>query len=227
MTDRPILFSAPMIRALLQGRKTQTRRLLKLRGHKQFSEFGPSDTPGYDWHFRRADGCWCDHRHDDLPLPYAPGDRLWVRETWTAQMTGGWTIADARRQMFDNKILYRANGNDSIDGWWAATQMPREFSRLTLTVTDVRVQRLQDISEADAIAEGIYQSSCAMGGVYCINRPGDRAKGGATITRPAGWEKAYHAYAHLWDSINGPGAWEADPWVTAISFDVEQRNIDR
>lgn len=203
MTDRPILFSAPMVRALLEGRKTQTRRLLKLSGHKQFSEFGPSDTPGYDWHFRRADGCWCDHRQSDLPLPYAIGDRLWVREAW--RTGNAYDDLSPAQLGGDEQILFEVDGTTirwgprcSEPGCYRhARFMPRWVSRLTLTVTDVRVQRLQDISEADCIAEGIYQSSCAMGGVHCINRPGDRARGGATITRPAGWEKASHAYAHL------------------------------
>src|SRR3546814_16853672 len=84
MADRPILFSAPMVRALSDGRKTQTRRMLSIGGHKEFSEFGPSDTPGYDWHFRRADACWCDFRHSELlaRLRWHAGDRLWVKDTF-------------------------------------------------------------------------------------------------------------------------------------------------
>src|SRR3546814_10006548 len=84
MADRPIRCSGPMVRALSDGRKTQTRRMLSIGGHKEFSEFGPSDTPGYDWHFRRADACWCDFRHSELlaRLRWHAGDRLWVKETF-------------------------------------------------------------------------------------------------------------------------------------------------
>ena len=201
MTDRPILFSAPMVRALLEGRKTQTRRLLKLRGHKRFSDFGPSDTPGYEWHFRRADGCWCDHRQSDLPLPYAIGDRLWVKEEW--QVSGlGYGVKLPIPGM--GRLHYSATDDGAWKDYWgrwrSSLHMPRWASRLTLTVNDVRVQRLQDISEADAIAESVQ--------IHC------------------GSDGAKVEFEHIWNSINGPEAWDANPWVVALTFEVEQRNID-
>lgn len=151
MTDKGIIFSAPMVRALLAGTKTQTRRLLTLRGHRQFSEFGPSDTPGYDWHFRRGDGCWCDHTGENLPLPYAPGDRLYVRES----IFGGHPGCA--------NVVYRADQIHRMVAltWTPSIHMPRRVSRLWLAVDEVRVQRLQDISAVDCIDEGIDDRATA------------------------------------------------------------------
>lgn len=223
MTDRPILFSAPMVRALLAGRKTQTRR------------------PLYTARKIKADGTLPKSRYyPDYPAPsgglaqiytlsgasnIAVGDRLWVKETWTHTGTGVWALGDVHHAR-DGKVVYRASEDIPGAGWFPSIFMFRKFSRLTLTVTDVRIERLQDISEADARAEGIYCTSLGLGGLYSIDRPGDKARGGATITRPAGWEKASHAYCHLWERINGAGAWEANPWVVAVSFDVREGNID-
>ena len=203
MADRPIIFSAPMVRALLDGRKTQTRRVLSAK-----SGIGPAHTVqrfGAHWLACEFDRKW------PLRLPYAPGDRLWVREAWTARMIHGWTIADARSGMFQEEILYRAYGDDSIDGWWPSIHMPREFSRLTLTVTDVRVQRVQDISNENAIAEGIEPHGHAFTGY------GKQADV---------WMAPYDSFASLWNSIHGPGAWDANPWVAAITFTVRKGNID-
>ncbi|CAH1665512.1 MULTISPECIES: hypothetical protein [unclassified Chelatococcus] len=225
MADRPILFSAPMVRALLEGRKTQTRRVLKMRGHRSFSEFGPSDTRGYDWHFRDAAMRWHDLRNGELikRLSYAIGDRLWVRETWTACMVHGWTIADARSRLFEEEIIYRSDGHQSIDGWWSSIHLPREFSRLTLIVTDVRVQRLQDISEEDAIAEGCGLTSEQV------------ATNNELAQRPPPvhgdfWHMSTGRgnFLALWSDIHGGiDAWDANPWVAAYTFTVHRCNIDQ
>ena len=196
MTDRPILFSVPMVRAILDGRKTQTRRLCAWANNPNspvLTYIVACDEPGW---FGDEEG------EVQFKVGFAPGDRLWVRETWTARMSHGWTIADARSRMFDEEILYRADGTESIDGWWPSIHMPREFSRLTLLVSEVRVERLQDISEVDAIAEGLGEGD--FGGMD-----------------PRCW------YRDLWDNINGPGSWDANPWVIAITFEVAHRNIDR
>jgi hypothetical protein len=219
VTDRPIIFSAPMIRALLDGRKTQTRRVLcqhdpdrdppsagpYLAGHKAATW---TDREGSAWRYPGAKGA-------------ATGDRLWVRETWSAIMNGGWTIADARRRMFDEKIVYRADGNgfEDGDGWWPSIHMPREFSRLTLTVTDVRVQRLQDISEEDAWAEG-----CKPGE---LNDRGEPFPAEEFDPHGAiGWDNARDWFADLWETLHGPDAWDANPWVVALTFTVRHGNID-
>ena len=208
MADKPILFSAPMIRALLDRTKTQTRRALPT-SHPKFPQLTqirtdvltllPNDPEAWYW-----DGVY-ENVGASLRIRYAAGDRLWVREAWSAIMTGGWTIADARSGLFPTKIVYRADGHahEYSDGWWPSIHMPREFSRLTLTVTDVRIQRLQDISRGDAMAEGCPFANMRDG-------PDPRA-----------W------YADLWDTINGPGAWGKNPWVAAYTFSVQHCNIDR
>lgn len=206
MADRPIIFSAPMVRAILDGRKSQTRRIL-----------GTRTSP---CRVNIFDGTWSDSyvldpgnaEWRERYLPCASGDRLYVREAWTARMTHGWTIADARSRMFQEEILYRADRHDSIDGWWPSIHMPREFSRLTLIVTDVRVQRLQDISEADAVAEGLVSAY----------------EGWATDADASHWgNTAVNSYRVLWNDLHGADAWDANPWVAAISFTVHRGNIDQ
>ena len=221
MTDKPIIFSASMVRALLDGRKTQTRRVLKPQPEEL-----PNGLAG-------------------VRLRYAKGDRLYVREAWSAIMNGGWTIADARRRMFNEKIVYRADGNgyEDGDGWWPSIHMPREFSRLTLTVTDVRVQRLQDISEADSVAEGATAREKCSGllgretgwsmdwsrvgqlSAYAFRPPGGPAKtplkeSDISLCDPK------MAFASYFNSIHGPDAWARNDWVWAYSFSVHHGNID-
>lgn len=205
MADKPIIFSAPMVRALLEGRKTQTRRIIKPQ---------PEVAENGSWRWNPPRGVSAGSHITSLPDvlarwgTFAPGDRLYVREAWTARMTHGWTIADARSRMCQEEILYRADGHDSIDGWWPSIHMPREFSRLTLTVTDVRVQRLQDISEADAMAEGV--DAVTM----------DDVPRQAAMSRRSD-------FAALWNSLHGPEAWDANPWVAAYTFTVQHKNIDQ
>ena len=209
MADKPIIFSAPMVNALLAGRKTQTRRVLKVQPPE------PCEFAGF-YSVPLSGAFQCRFQGDTTiytqRLPYAPGDRLWVRETWTARMTHGWTISDARSRMFDEEILYRADGHDSLDGWWSSIHMPREFSRLTLTVTDVRVQRLGEISAADSIAEGVQCGTCEFMNTSACNGRGCFA--------------SIAAFQALWNSLHGPDAWDANPWVAAYSFTVQRGNID-
>lgn len=218
MTDRPIIFSGPMVRALLDGRKTQTRRLLSIKGHKGFFQFQPSDTNGYDWTFRRADHVWEDYSHEMLlsKLPIATGDRLYVREAVTRQET-------------DQGVGFQTYAADGAEVWpltkWyhqrksiPSIHMPRWASRLTLTVTDVRVQRLQDISEADAVAEGIEATTPTR-----IVQPYYKDYEG-TLAR--GFVSARRSFQSLWNSLHGPDAWAENPWVAAYTFTVQRGNID-
>lgn len=166
MKERPILFSAPMVRAILEGRKTQTRRIAK--------EFDP--TPG------KMDGILSRHPHQQGCRYGKPGDRLWVRETW------GWDDEDPSAV----NPRYRAT-HSSADRWIPSIHMPRWASRITLKVESVRLERLQDISQKDAYSEGV------------------------TINDPDGCDPVM-SFAELWESINGPGSWEANPWVWVVQF---------
>lgn len=193
MGDMGIIFSAAMVRALLDGRKTQTRRLL-------------SDAPKGDWHCDRVGErlMWvAAPGSPKLPvrLAYTPGDRLYVREAWSHTGEGVWSIADARMAI-NGRPMYRADHSGSEPlRWWPSIHMPRNFSRLWLAVTDVRVQRLQDVSEADAEAEGVQ--------MVALRNYRD-------------------GYAVLWNSLHTePGTrWEDNPWIVAVSFDVRRGNID-
>lgn len=208
MIARPILFSAAMVRALLSGAKTQTRRALK----KQPLDILPmeGDKAGREWII-------LDQRE---PEPKGkvihcrfgvPGDFLWVRETHAivGNVDPGW-------------VLYRANGYESecrrhrFDSpppeseitWKPSIHMPRWASRLTLRITNVRVERLNDISEADARAEGV-----SFGNIT------DQTTG--EIDRDA-----IEAYEKLWESINGPRSWARNDWVWCLSFEVIRANVD-
>ncbi len=214
--DRPIIFSAPMVRALLDGRKTQTRRVLKPQPEATWS-LDPAR-----WPAARVGRFWFT---DDPAMPgnhcicarFEPGDRLWVRENH-ALVGGGdpgipiyaanWR-EDARARGFDNIP-------DKPPRWTPSIHMPRWASRLTLIVTDVRVQRLQDISEEDAIAEGVSKiRDC------CYVVPGfDYDKIGLCHTSPV------TPFQKLWESINGEESWAANPWVVAITFRTIKANID-
>lgn len=211
MKARPILFSGPMVRALLDGSKTQTRRVVKPQPVSEgILSFGEA------WKWIKSPKTWFSgvtrqqlvSRPGLLQhCPYGkPGDLLWVRESIT-------TRDKAEDGLRFDVPQYRADFTDSYglcfttdDGpryvedlrWTPSIHMPRWASRLTLRITDVRVERLQDISEADVIAEG--------------------ASG-----HPDGMS---HAYRSLWTLINGPGSWEANPWVWAVSFDVIRENVD-
>lgn len=230
MSDKHIRFSEEMVRALLDGRKTQTRRGLSIRGHRAFSEFGPSDTRGYDWHFRDSQKRWHDLRDSQLRerLPYAPGDRLWVREAWHAARSHDRTPPrDIPRDAdIEHAATARCYAEIGLKGRLRPSIfMPCWASRLTLVVTDVRVERLQEISEADAWAEGCLEGE-----------PWDSGQRFSPAEEPApdgkgwvGWDCARDWFADLWDSLNAkhPGsAWADNPWVAAITFTVHRCNID-
>jgi hypothetical protein len=187
MRDIPIPLRAWEVLALLDGRKTQTRRLAWRDPH----EGGPADG------LERRPSPWRKVR---------PGDRLWVREAW--RIDGAGARVPAKHCRGKRAVQYRADGYQPVT-WMERSpiHMPRWASRLTLTVTDVRVQRLQEISEADACAEGAREA---------YGEPFD--EGSAVTDR--------RRFQLLWNHLHGPGAWDTNPEVVALTFTVTKGNID-
>ena len=174
MKVRPILFSGSMVRAILDGRKTMTRRVVK----KQHIPFVANILGGF------LDGNW---KHN--PFPYGrPGDRLWVRETFSYGANGYYFRSDVKQP---ETVKY---------AWKPSIHMPRVASRITLEVTGVRVERVQEITEDDAKAEGCDPLVESDGSVTCGRRK--------TV------------FAKLWDSINSKRGfgWDKNPWVWVIEF---------
>lgn len=212
MKERPILFSGPMVRAILAGRKTQTRRIMKPQPSADFlPEVGcyhPTliDRDG-EMHpgperFGAAD------ENEDYPSPYGrPGDRLWVRES-------GWQPPPVTPRMLREgadtwpAYLYAADGEEEEwcreHGWqWRPSiHMPRWASRITLEITGVRVEPVWNITEADAGAEGAVQ--------WWLE----------SERKPllASEVNARGAFSQLWKSINGEASWDANPWVWVVEF---------
>jgi len=212
MKERPILFSSPMVRALLAGTKTQTRRIYKPKRPPPYEIVDETHT-GKAWPFFADDA----GGYHLLASPYGRrGDRLWVRETWRTEerdsdavdgilfaADGAFVPIENKKEAADRWIEDHNNGKHP--GWRPSIFMRRWASRLTLEITHVRFQRLQDISEEDARAEGVIQKFTAW-----LPREGETA-----------FSTAREAYRCLWDDINGidgPGCWEANPWIWAISF---------
>lgn len=234
MADLPILFSAPMVRGLIREveqpgtGKTQTRRLLtNLKGKGPISEFGRSDTAGYDWHFRDKEKRWHDVSTERLKelLRWHVGDRLYVREAWAevGSMDPGLFITRADYPACVPRHYENVPPAEEVK-WRPGIHMPRARSRLTLTVTDVRVQRLQECSRADALAEGVEMES-ADPPFYYVPGIHPHSLTAVGIEEPGG-RHAERSYAKLWDHINGAGSWAANPWIVALTFTVERRNID-
>lgn len=202
MKERPILFNGPMVRAILEGRKTMTRRIVKPQpvenqkglvnwAHKGCSIAGARPSALIQF----------------IPCPFGqPGYRLWVKEKWDFRP---WPTEENPQAV---RVAYGADGYQldaiSPDGWnpmlynterWRPSiHMPRWASRITLEITSVRVERLQDISEVDAEAEGID---------FLRSIP----DADETLT-------ARKFFECLWESINGPGSWDANPWVWVVEF---------
>lgn len=217
MRERPILFNVHMVRAILENRKTQTRRMMKPQPELRIGGF---------WHWK--DCQWADgglgfpKSGIEDHAPYRPGDRLWVRETFSV-----W-IDD-----FGNPIIeYRADADDKAPAtgslanrWIPSIHMPRELSRITLEVTEVWAERVQDISAEDVLAEGVKARPTGNGRqrYFCPVHARQAGKGADVESYAYGgaWLRdAADAYHGLWNSIYGPDAWESNPWVWVICFRV-------
>lgn len=226
MTERPIIFTGPMVRAILEGRKNQTRRVVKFRPDFQPGgercRLGDVDSNGViDSKVTHLGPCvyhtgwaWQTERHwcNCQPATYAPpamdGDLLYVRETWR--------VSDAA----ENEVTYRADGSTvrfldetlpgtwwdrNRDGWRPSVHLPKIRSRLWLRVTDVRVERVQEITEADAKAEGVVSNE---------ERFGFKDQ---SIVNKYRWQ-----FIRLWNSIYAkkPGcSWTDDPWTWVVTFE--------
>lgn len=227
--------SAPMVQAILDGRKTQTRRVVKFKPELDVTSAGVFCAPGkaYDdlWAWLTGDPqdseTW-EWRGEPFRCPYGvPGDRLWVRETWAHYQTVNQVRRNDGRsfsEISDGLAAYRADGHDSIsdlkehirvvsgcdleavevngDRWRPSIHMPRWACRIVLEITEVRVERLQDISEVNAVAEG------------CKAGDGSPENGFPTEAP----YPARAAFAGLWDSINGDGSFERNDFVWALTF---------
>ena len=219
MKERPILFSAPMVRAILDGRKTVTRRIVKPVGNDD--AFVLLDHGKGFWPYRSDDGessITADGNETPHSCPYGrSGDRLWVREAFHGyhwDKPRAVYRADGERQRVRTQIESYEVGH-----WTPSIHMPRWASRITLEIVSVRVERLQNISEEDAIAEGVYCENVIVSSYYAnghheVGECRYFFHGGPD----EGFESAVDAYTALWDSINGEGSWEKNPWVWVIEF---------
>lgn len=226
MKEHPILFSTEMVQAILKGRKTQTRRVVK------FPKWMQVDTTIED-----CGQVWCERELAQDRCPYGQvGDRLWVRETFVLESDLGWdiklptdrpikTISDD----FDNGVYhliphYRATEPepnivseeqedfDDRTRWKPSIFMPRWASRITLEITGIRVERLQEIDELGALNEGTPEK-------YWDLQQGDMQTSAGIVKGPFLTGTAVKAYSRLWDKINGKKhSWESNPWVWVIEF---------
>ncbi|MBP4063487.1 hypothetical protein J9896_08745 [Acinetobacter baumannii] len=221
MKERPILFNSEMVRAILEGRKTQTRRLLKEKLISEQAEFECGNRPNVtrsepNLQYYIDNGC-----------PFGQiGDRLWVRETWRIDPNAsGWSMNED--EPCSGWIDYKAGGTSEVTApsfnavqksfpkgevdwdflpfnWRPSIHMPRWASRILLEITEIRVERLNEITEADAKAEGL-----------------DNSRSEAAIQ--IGWyELPVPAFRRVWEWIYGKGSWKQNPWVWVVEFKVIQ-----
>lgn len=220
--ETPILFSTEMVQAILAGKKTQTRRVVKAKtGECLFC--GCTDEDCTDCIRKTGSPCyWIDDRHtqcsacENAQLPkeqkYHVGDLLWVRETFCRLVPKHILIgkrfvykADACADSEDTRKDYLKAGYPYK--WKPSIHMPKEAARIWLEITNVRVERLNDISEEDAVAEGVTPAIRRNFGYSCEES-----------IESFYMNQATHTFKLLWESINGEGSWEKNPWVWDVEF---------
>lgn len=222
MSVKPILFNTEMVRAILDGRKTVTRRVIKPQPVKKENLSIKEDRKGkYIWG-------WVDYGRTvaikDIPYPYKPGDILYVRETWSDH----YVPDDEGNAKLE--YCYKADGIDlqaeclpgEVNRWWPSIHMPKDAARIWLKVTDVKLERLQDITIEQAMLEGIsddmaYSANCWKPTFY------DPDSGG----KP----EYIKAFSYLWDSTVKKKdlklyGWDANPWVWTIEFERIEKPED-
>ncbi len=238
MKEHSILFSGPMVRAIREGRKTQTRRPIK---HPEYFGCLTGDCPHmFQAECDAAIAVWAKES-----CPYGvPGDRLWVRETFAVFCVTDYSRGDILNSSAQVGIGYRADhktgnladgdggynfrpveGDDRIaqarliaedhyHEWRPSIHMPRWASRLTLEITDVRVQRVQEITEEDSRAEGAYLNGIVAGDARCGTRDYWH------FSEKIGGNTAKDGFEHLWESINAKRGfgWDSNPWAWALTF---------
>ncbi|WOD19805.1 hypothetical protein [Paraburkholderia kirstenboschensis] len=234
MRELPMLFSGAMVRALLDGRKTQTRRIVKLPHNNPLGQWEPTTVGGENggktaagatvplqggiWHTRTGDALLCPHGQ--------PGDRLWVRETCAAEeLRDG---LDGVRYLADKGFMPIADTQDAAERWIVlnayrgqkgavvpAIHMPRWASRIALEIVSVRVERLQQIDEASAKAEGV--EPVKHGPIWPTFEEKQCWRGYMNHER-AYRDTALDSFNSLWRSINRPESWDANPWVWVVEF---------
>jgi len=221
MAERPILFSSPMVRAILAGKKTETRRIVKPSNTER-----PCDCRGCKEHTQWMEGSLNESGHLEFPYRHdgkdyghvkgfsrvKPGDLLWVKETHFVEITGdfpyageGLRLSQWTPELIKETIVhYRATtelNNPDDWRWRPSIFMPRWASRITLKVVSVHAERLQDITEEGAIAEGVRGPAETP---LCIDD----------------CRTAFGRYRELWEEINGEGSWDSNPWAWVIKFEV-------
>lgn len=221
MKERPILFNSEMVRAVLYGRKTQTRRVIK------------NITPDCRWRVGKIGRITCPHPKrgkwgvfvhldedtntplcDLIPCPYGGiGDKLWVRESFFAHRGGGALVGGGYIETVEPSISYKADGYKIGAPWKPSIHMPRWASRITLEVLKVRVERVQDISEEDAKAGGV--------------EPMELDEQPAWLPMDMQLDRALHhkmSFIKLWGDINAKRGygWDVNPWVWVVEFKVDK-----
>jgi hypothetical protein len=202
----PILFSTPMVQAILEGRKTQTRRTRGLEDltkvHEMADEYELREMKRYDDGTYRAI-----FNSDDEPFsvisPYGgPGDLMWVRESFA--VTGSKIVRGPEGELIEETPTYTFRGQkqphiEKLYKWKPSIHMPKAACRIWLEVLSVRVERLQKITSDDAIAEGV------------------------TLDMSQKWFKHVHIFEELWGKINSPESWNSNPWVWVVEFKKVER----